>query len=253
MDVLDTWELFDRVGSAVAAAVAGADRSVPGSRPGQYGLDLDADAVAVQLLNEAGFAVMSEESGRHEAPAGFPEGASTVCVVVDPVDGSTNASRGLPSWAVSLCAVDDHGPLVASVIDMSRGVTYRASRGGGATRNGETIGVAAPVAVGESVLGLNGWSETRPACRQFRALGCASIELCLVAEGALDGYLNLDVNSHGAWDYLGGLLVLREAGGVAADVGGRELVTTDPTERRTIAAASSESLLAEVLAAMMSR
>ena len=74
-----------------------------------------------------------------------------------------------------------------------------------------------------------------------------------MAEGALDGYLNLDVDSHGAWDYLGGLLVLREAGGVATDVGGRELVTTEPTERRTIAAASSEALLAEMLAAMMSR
>lgn len=239
------WQLFDRVSGSVAAAVAAADRTASGGRPGQYRLDLDADAVVVAPLLEAGLGVLSEESGRHGV-------GRTITVVVDPVDGSTNASRGLPCWATSLCAVDDAGAFVATVVDQSRNITYRAARGRGATRQVgggllESIGVAAPVALADSVLAINGLSADRPASWQFRALGSAAIELCLVADGSLDGYINLDPNSHGSWDYLGAALVLAEAGGVAVDRADRPLVTLDHGDRRTIAASSCEALLEEMM------
>ncbi len=238
-------QLFDRVSVAVAAAVAAADRLAIGGRPGQYRLDLDADAVVVAPLLEAGLGVLSEESGRHG------EGRE-ITVVVDPVDGSTNASRGLPCWATSLCAVDAEGPFAAVVVDQSRNVTYRAVRGGGATRqigDGplEAISVAAAVPLAESVLAINGLSEDRPISWQFRALGSAAVELCLVADGSLDGYINLDPDSHGSWDYLGALLVVTEAGGVAADRAGRALLSLEHAERRTIAASSCPSLLREMM------
>ena len=234
------WELFDQIAEAVHRAVAAADRVGRGDRPGQYRLDLVADAVVIPRLLDAGLGVMSEESGRHGADR-------EVCVVVDPVDGSTNASRGLPCWSTSLCAVDADGPLLAVVADVSRGVTYRAARGEGATRNHEPISVAEPVAVGDAVVALNGWSPTRPPTWQYRALGAASIEICLVADGSLDGYLNLDVDAHGPWDYLGALLVLTEAGGVAADVSGRDLISLDHDARRTVACASGPGLLAAMM------
>ena len=245
MDSNALWQLFDRVSDAVAAVVAGADLTASGERPGQYRLDLDADAVAVTPLLDAGLGVLSEESGRHGV-------GRDITVVVDPVDGSTNASRGLPCWATSLCAVDVGGALAATVVDHSRNVTYRAARGRGATRQVgagplEPIAVAAPVALADSVLAINGLSADRPASWQFRALGSAAVELCLVADGSLDGYINLDPDSHGAWDYLGALLVLAEAGGVALDRADRALVTLDHAERRTIAASSCEALLGEMM------
>jgi len=246
VDPSATWALFDRIALSVRRRVEAADRLATGSRPGQYGLDIDADAVVVPMLVDAGFGVLSEESGRHHPDR-------KVCVVVDPVDGSTNASRGLPCWAVSLCAVDADGPWVSTVFDASRSVTYRAVRGGGASRSSGDgplvpISVAAEVALADAVVALNGWSDERPRTRQYRALGSAAVELCLVADGSLDGYCNLDGDSHGAWDYLGALLVLWEAGGVAADRAGRDLVSLEHSARRSIVAASGETLMNAMMA-----
>lgn len=247
-DVERWWGLFDEVADAVRAAVVGAglDPEAPGGRPGQYRLDLVADEIAVGMLTAAGVGVLSEESGRHH-----PE--REVCVVVDPVDGSTNAGRGLPLWATSLCAVDRTGPMVSTVVDQSRAVTWRAARGAGAWRG--TGGTFEPLARGErvvaaadAVVAVNGRSGEWPATRQFRAYGSLAVELCLVADGGLDGYVNLDGDAHGSWDYLGGLLVLQECGGSAADRRGRELVTLDPGDRRDLVAACGPELLAAMMA-----
>lgn len=250
MDVAATWSLFDELAAEVRRRVesAGPQGRERGTRSGQYVLDLAADDAVVPMLLDAGFGVMSEESGRHEPQR-------SVCVVVDPVDGSTNAARGLPCWATSLCAVDAEGPWVATVVDHSRAITYRAARGLGATRTAgdgapESITVAAAVPLSDAVVAVNGRSASWPAARQFRALGSAAIELCLVAEGALDGYLNLDGDSHGSWDYLGAFLVLTEAGGVAGDAQGRDLVTLDPDARRCIIGASGPVMLDTLSAPM---
>src|SRR5438270_10993879 len=72
---------------------AGADAA----HPGQYRSDVAADAAAVAVLESAGIGVLSEESGLHH-------GDRDVLVALDPVDGSTNASRRLPRYAASLCA-----------------------------------------------------------------------------------------------------------------------------------------------------
>lgn len=240
VDLAETWLLFDHLAAEVRRAVLDSDAHAPGSRPGQYALDLVADDIVVSQLVAAGYGVMSEESGHHH-----PE--RDVCVVVDPVDGSTNASRGLPSWAISLCAVDTDGLWAATVVDLSRTTTYRAARGLGASRDGEPIAVAASRRLGDSILAINGRPDRWPESAQFRALGSAALELCLVADGSLDGYVNFDADSHGPWDYLGALLVLREAGGVAMDRQGRELVTIEHNARRCIVASSSTELLGAVL------
>src|SRR5688572_10431697 len=77
-----------------------------GTRSGQYLSDLAADEAALAVLERAGLGALSEESGLHAADR-------AVVVVLDPVDGSTNASRDLPWYATSLCAVDRDGPLAA--------------------------------------------------------------------------------------------------------------------------------------------
>lgn len=73
-----------------------------------------------------GVAVLSEESGT----SGTAD--SAVTVVIDPIDGSTNASRGLPWWSTTLCAVDAAGPWVGLVHDHASGTRYWAVRGKGA-------------------------------------------------------------------------------------------------------------------------
>ncbi|MEA3077260.1 MAG: monophosphatase, partial [Actinomycetota bacterium] len=77
----------------------------------------------------------------------------------------------------------------------------------------------------------------------------AALDLCAVAAGTLDGYLDCSRDAHGPWDYLGGLLVCVEAGAHVVDAFGRELVVRGHDDRRTPVAAASPELLAQLLAA----
>src|SRR5436190_429710 len=125
MNPADLLALFRHVSEMQARALAplrSEDRRGRTSRPGQYALDLVADAVIVPLLADAGLAVVSEESGR----SGPPDAAVTV--VLDPVDGSTNCSRNLPYWAISLCALDADGPLCSLVANQATGEQFTAVR-----------------------------------------------------------------------------------------------------------------------------
>ena len=235
-------ELFVAISESIRRALDGIDDwHLPGERTGQYGLDLTADAVALGLLDDAGLGVLSEESGLRRADVG-------VVVVIDPVDGSTNASRGIPWFATSLCAVDAHGPFAALVENQANGTRYTAVRGQGAFRDGIAIAPSGATELRRSIVGLSGLPPRWLGWKQFRALGAAALDLCAVADGTLDGYIDASPSAHGSWDYLGGLLVCREAGAVVADAENRELIVLEHDARRTPVAAATPELLAEMLA-----
>lgn len=232
---------------AVAATLGDLeDWSLAGTRDGQYRSDLAADAVAVERLLSAGFGVLSEESGLHEADR-------PLVAVLDPVDGSTNASRRLPWYATSICVLDDSGPLAALVVNQATGTRFEAVRGSGARRDGNRIATSGATRLGRSIVGLSGYPRHYLGWRQFRALGAVSLDLCAVADGALDGFVDcVDTPHGGPWDYLGGLLVCAESGAVAADALGRDLVVRDPAQWRSPVAGATPQLLAELLAARAS-
>lgn len=213
--------------------------------PGQYRSDLAADKVAVGVLVGHGLGVLSEESGRHDPDR-------PITVVVDPLDGSTNASRGVPWYATSLCAVDREGPLAALVVNLSDGSVFQAERGAGATGNDLPLTPSTRSALSESLVALSGYPRAYLGWNQYRALGAAALDLCAVANGVVDAYIDCSWNAHGPWDYLGGLLICREAGAHAVDGEGRELVTLEYTDRRTPVAAGTRSLLDEAVAARRS-
>src|SRR5438874_5395924 len=107
-------ELFEETATAVATALVpltGTPRRARTERRGQYALDLVADEAALAVLHRAPVAVLSEES------AWSGRAGAGITVVLDPVDGSTNCSRGVPYWSTSLCAVDADGPLAAFVVN----------------------------------------------------------------------------------------------------------------------------------------
>ena len=160
-------------------------------------------------------------------------------VVIDPVDGSTNAARGIPWYATSLCAVDAEGPRVAVVVNQASGVRFEAVRGGGARKDGEPIRPSGCEALGQAIVGFSGYPPRYFGWSQYRSLGAAALDLCAVAEGVLDGYAAVGGSRLGSWDYLGGMLVCTEAGAVVAETAGRDLVTLDHAARRTPVAAST--------------
>jgi len=70
-----------------------------------------------------------------------------------------------------------------------------------------------------------------------------------VASGSLDAYVDCTERSHGPWDYLGGMLICREAGAVVTDVYGEELVVRSHAARRTPLAAATPELAESLLLA----
>jgi fructose-1,6-bisphosphatase/inositol monophosphatase family enzyme len=235
-------EIFREVAAAINRSLAGlGDWGLAGTREGQYRSDLVADAAALEILERAGLGTLSEESGLHH-----PE--REILVVLDPVDGSTNASRGLPWWATSLCALDAEGAVAALVVNQATGTSFDAIRGGGARRDGDAIRPSGATSLDESLIALSGLPDRYLGWKQFRAYGAAALDLCEVACGGFDGYLDCSVDAHGPWDYLGGLLVCEEAGALVTDAHGRDLVVRGHGDRRTPVAGATERLQAQLVA-----
>ena len=92
--------------------------------------------------------MLSEESG-------LVQGNTSELVIVDPVDGSTNASRRIPHYCTSLCVVDDKGPSVALVLN-TRTVNGSAVRGEGAFLDGDAIEPTGCNLLEEAIIGVAG-------------------------------------------------------------------------------------------------
>lgn len=151
------------------------------------------------------------------------DGSTGVRWVVDPIDGTVNYLYGLPECAVSI-AVEVEGRVVAgTVVGIGTDVEYAAALGAGATRNGQAIHVRAPSPLAESLV-LTGFGYVRavrehqatcvaallPRVRDIRRLGSCALDLCHVADGSADAYVEAGPQP---WDWSAGGLVLREAGG----------------------------------------
>ena len=239
-----------RVCHAAADAVAGALRGVSdwrpsGDRPGQYAIDLVADGAALEVLDDAGLGVLSEESGSRRADA-------ELVAVIDPVDGSTNAARGIPWYATSICVLDSAGPRVALVVNQATATRYQAVRGRGAWRGETRLQASGCTEMGQAVVGLSGYPRRHFGWSQFRAFGAAALDLCAVAEGSLDAWAAVGRAHLGPWDYLGGLLLCTEAGACVTDLDGGELVVLEHTARRAAAAAATPLLLEQLRAGALS-
>jgi myo-inositol-1(or 4)-monophosphatase len=179
-------------------------------------------------------AVLSEESGV------TGDRSAPLLAVIDPVDGSTNAHRGIPFYATSICVLDAEGPLVGVVVNQATGRHFEAVRGGGARRDGEIISPSGCTELSAAIVGISGFPGTHPGWAQFRALGAAALEFCAVAEGMLDAYSVVGSSTLFGWDYLAGLLICHEAGAVTMERDGADPVVRDAGTRRPVVAATAE-------------
>jgi len=224
-------ECAKEIGEAV---IAHRGRGLSGDRVTQYHLDVVADEVARRVLGGAGYRVMSEESG--------VTGNGTFTVVVDPIDGSTNCDRGIPFFSTSLAVLRDHELIAALVMNQATGTVFEAEKGSGARRDGAPITPSGQTDIAHAIVGSSGYPSHHLGWAQNRSLGAASLEICLVADGSLDVYGVAQHSGLNVWDYLAGLLIIREAGAFDADYLGEELVTTDDVVRHPVFAGSRELL-----------
>jgi myo-inositol-1(or 4)-monophosphatase len=155
-------------------------------------------------------------------------GMTGVRWIIDPIDGTVNFLYGLPEYAVSVAA-EVRGEVVAgAVVNIARGVEYvgfvdpELPNGGLATRDGAPIRVRPPAPLAHRLIatGFSYRAEVRavqaaatarllPRVRDIRRHGSCALELCHVAEGTLDGYVEEGIN---LWDHAAGDLIARLAG-----------------------------------------
>lgn len=231
--------LHETADATYAVLSANTDWGLSGKRPTQYSVDLRADAAALEVLHAARCAVLSEESGRtgdwHD---------DSIIVVMDPLDGSTNASRRVPWYATALAAVDKDGHRASLVANQFTNENrWTATARGGAFHNGERIRPSTCERLGDAVVGVSGIPKKHPGWAQFRALGAAALDICLVAQGTLDAWV--DLSSHGVWDYLASVHICAEAGAHVGELNGRELIVTSHGERRSPVVAATQALFDE--------
>jgi myo-inositol-1(or 4)-monophosphatase len=152
-----------------------------------------------------------------------------------------NFLYGIPQYAVSIAAEVDGEVVAGVVLNVATGVEYTATLDGPAQRNGHPITVRATAPLSERLIGTGfsyeaGQREVQaralvrllPRIRDIRRFGSCALDLCGVAEGSLDGYVEEGVN---LWDHAAGGLIARSAGArVETDrgVGGRLIVLASP-------------------------
>jgi len=249
-----------RAGAAVRVALeayptrAEREREIGRGEGGDMTLAIDAaaeDAIFAELESlGAPVTAISEERGEVEIAGG---GRTTV--VIDPIDGSLNAKRGLPFHAVSIAVASGRtmGDVdVGYVLDLACGQKWTAIRGSGACLDGERL-----PRLEHAPLELIGIETARPervaaaleaivatGASRVRAIGSVALTLCLVAAGSLDAMATLrEVRSV---DAAAAQLIVREAGGaVAFPRGGDEplAASLDLEMRSTVLAARSSMLL----------
>jgi fructose-1,6-bisphosphatase/inositol monophosphatase family enzyme len=226
------------------ALAANTDWTLSGGRGSQYNHDLVADAAALPILLDAGFGVLSEESGDHFVDR-------DIVVAIDPVDGSTNAGRNIPWWAISLCAIDADGPLAsvcATQTDRTgNGRWFEAMRGRGATFQGAPCAPRDTIDPSRAVVAASdGTADLYLDVAQVRLFGSCVVDMCAVAAGWLDAAC--DVTKHGmhVWDYAGAWLICKEAGVALVEREGQTSNWLDRTQTRSWIAGATPQLAEEL-------
>jgi len=217
-------------------------------------IDLAAEDALFETLQDhkVSCTVISEESGIKKIGAR----PSQFYVTTDPVDGTTNAVRGLPFMDISL-AVSTKATLsnveTALVADVLHDVTYTAQKGKGACKNQKKIKPSRTATLEEAVVGVdlsnfkarevvNQLVRILEGTRHLRHLGANALEICYVADGTIDAFIDLRGKLR-VTDIAAAHLILLEAGGVITTPNGKELnVPLAATQRVSFVAAGNRSI-----------
>lgn len=213
-----------RVASEAAELIAAERRSVveiAGTKTSATDVVTRVDQASEQLIR-AGLLDARPDDGFMGEEGSADVGTSGVRWIVDPIDGTVNFYYGLPRYAVCIAAEVDGEVEAGVVLDVPSGTCYSATLGGGAFRDGQPIAVRDTVSV-EQRLVITGFSyvpEIRrvqaqaiarllPRVRDVRRIGSSALDVCHVAEGSADGYVEEGLHP---WDYSAAGLIAREAG-----------------------------------------
>jgi myo-inositol-1(or 4)-monophosphatase len=227
-------------------------------------IDLAAEKALIDCLgkHEVSCTLVSEEAGTKKI--GF--GSDECYVVTDPVDGTTNAVRGVP-FSANVIAVSRSQWLrdieTAIVTDIIHGITYTAQKNKGAFKNGEKIKTSETSDLEEALIGvdLNTFKIEELVTKlealfkrgkHFRHFGANALDICYVADGSTDAFIDIRGKLR-VTDMAASYLILREAGGIMVSPEGEELnVPLEPTQRLSFIAAANSRIYEAIREALNS-
>lgn len=214
-------------------------------------VDLAAETAIVDTLqqHDVSFTLISEESGIKE----FGGSPKECFVTADPIDGTTNLMHGLPFYASSIAV--SNKPELASVyagmvVDLFHDVAYTAFKGEGAYRNGEKMETSKTASLLEAVVGLdlNTYKAKELVAKittlientkHIRHFGANALEVCYVANGLTDAFIDLRKKIR-TTDVAAGFLIVKEAGGIVTTPDNQTLnVKLDPKQTLSFIASAN--------------
>jgi myo-inositol-1(or 4)-monophosphatase len=222
-------------------------------------VDLAAEKAIVEVLqlHSVSFTLISEESGIKE----FGETPAQCYITVDPIDGTNNLVRGIPFYASSI-AISSKQTLstvhAALVTDLFHDNTYLAQEGKGAYRNGTKIISSIRESLDEAMVGLdlNSYKvkEIAPQLtaliqktKHIRHFGANALELCFVADGTTDAFIDIRGKLR-TTDMAAAFLIVKEAGGAITTPEGQDLdVKLDPKQKIKFIASGNKHLHKKIL------
>ncbi|MCW4385981.1 inositol monophosphatase [Salinibacterium sp. SYSU T00001] len=182
----------------------------------------------VEALIRGRLAEARPDDGFFGEESGAEAGSSGLTWVVDPIDGTVNYLYGIPQYAVSIAVVEGEADplswraLAGVVVNPELGERFAATVGGGSTLNGRGIRVTTDVSPDRALIGTGFGYRPEVRVRQaetivplisqvrdIRRMGAASLDLCGVACGRIDGYFERGLQP---WDHAAGVLIAAEAG-----------------------------------------
>jgi myo-inositol-1(or 4)-monophosphatase len=217
-------------------------------------IDLVAEKALIEILeeNRVSCTLISEETGTKR----IGSHPSEFYVTTDPVDGTTNAVRGIPFMATAIAV--SKAPYLkdvetALVSDLFHNVTYTAQRGRGAFRDGEKIKPSQTSSLEEAVVGVDfntlrlrelvtKLERVLTRARHLRHLGANALEICYIADGTTDAFIDIRGKLR-VTDIVASYLIMLEAGGIMVTLEGAELnVPLAATQRVAFIAAANKKI-----------
>lgn len=169
--------------------------------------------------------IVSEECGKLNK-------GSNYTWIIDPLDGTTNFSIGVPFFNISLCLIKNSIPIEAFIYSPITDELFHAKKDCGAWLNREKIVVSKTDKLSDSILCycrnkvymerfMRVFVVLKPLCRDLNRLRSAELELSLVASGRIDGFF-YTASKNKVWDVIAGALMVKEAGGKVTDFDGNK-------------------------------
>jgi len=217
-------------------------------------IDLIAEKALIETLEQskASCTLISEETGIKE----IGSKPQKFYLTTDPIDGTTNATRGIPFIATSL-AISKTPNLqnihTALVTDLLHNITYTAKKNKGARKNNKKIQPSTTTTLDEAVIGVdfNTYKIKQIAdqlnpilekTKHLRHLGANALELCYVADGTTDAFIDLRGKLR-VTDIAAAHLIMKEAEAMMLTPEGKEInVPLDPTQKVSFIATANTAL-----------